>query len=160
MTRIERQVSLHDIEELEIGNKMEVGLYNFGETVFNFDRGTYVALTAYHGGEPVGICDFRYVRESGNAVLQSPINRRRPDFAMICPGLNLRISAGDDGIFIKEEHRSNGVGTILIRTAMECAKKLGAKQFIVNQPKSERGNWFKDQLGGTESLGSFVFHLR
>ena len=29
MTRIERQVSLHDIEELEIGNKMEVGTLQF-----------------------------------------------------------------------------------------------------------------------------------
>lgn len=157
MTRVEHQFTPQEIEELTYGSTIEVKPYSVGATHFDFGNVKWVALTSYHGLLPIGICDFRYTGDIRNAVLESPIIVKRPD--LIVPGRDLRASAGVDGIFVDESHRGSGLGSILIRSAIETAKSFGAKRFIVNQPNPEREHWFKS-LGGKEALGAYVFELK
>lgn len=159
MTRVEHPFTPQEIEKLTHGSTIEISPYNVGATYFDYGNVKWVALTSYEGLSPIGFCDFRYTHDIGNAVLESPIIVKRPD--LIVPGLDLRASAGVDGIFIDESHRGNGhgLGSFLIRSAIEIARSFGAERFIVNQPNPQREHWFKS-LGGKEALGAYVFQIK
>jgi len=155
--RIEHQFTPQEIEQMTLGKIIEVKPYKIGASYFDFGVVKYVALTSFNGDTPIGICDFRYRHDVKNAVLESPIIVKRPDLKV--PGLDLRAAAGTDGIFVEKGYRGDGVGSVLMRSAMEIAKSFGAERFIVNQPNPNRKHWF-EQLGGKEALGAYVFQLK
>ncbi|OGK25900.1 hypothetical protein A3A46_02610 [Candidatus Roizmanbacteria bacterium RIFCSPLOWO2_01_FULL_37_13] len=156
MSRLEYALAPKDIKELSIGNVVEIGPYGFTASVFDFGPIKYVAITAFNGGQSIGICDFRYTDNVKNATLDSPIIVKRPD--LIVSGIDLRVAAGVDGVYVDKRYRKQGVGSVLIKMGIDTARELGAHRFIINQPNVDRFSWFK-KLGGKEVLGAFIFNL-
>jgi len=157
MNCLERGMAPNSIEELTHGRTVEMGSCNIGASIFDFGDIKYVALTSFDGVTPMGMCDFRYIGDMKNAVIESPMSVRRPDLTV--PAIHLRAMAGSDGIYIEEGYRGKGIGSILMDTSMQIARNFGAERLIVNQPNRRRNHWLK-QLGGEKYLGAFVFHLR
>ena len=156
MNQSELELTTKIIDGLSTGGKTELGSTVIESSIFETSRGRWVAITAYgKDHNPIGICDFQYHADMGNAVLESPIIRKRPDLK--APALDLRILAGDDGMYLMEGYRGDKRGTLLLTTAIEIARNYGAKRFIVKHGDIQ-AKWYK-KLGAKEVMGAFVFDL-
>lgn len=157
MSELEAQLSKKDVMDLSIGGRVPFKRAEIESSILAVGpERKWVAITAYdRGGKPSGICDFQYFGDTKIAKLESPVIRKRPDLEV--PALDLRIEADSDGIYVTEESRGSGVGTILLLTAIEIAKAYGAVRFIVMHGEKQ-SDWYK-RLGAEEILGGFSFKI-
>ena len=130
MNQSELELTTKIIDGLSTGGKTELGSTVIESSIFETSRGRWVAITAYgKDHNPIGICDFQYHADMGNAVLESPM----------------------------EGYRGDKRGTLLLTTAIEIARNYGAKRFIVKHGDIQ-AKWYK-KLGAKEVMGAFVFDL-
>lgn len=157
MNQFELGLTKEVVDGLSIGGKIEFESTEMESTIYETGRGRWVAITTYdRNHNPIGICDFQYLADMKNAILESPIIRKRPDFNV--PARDLRMIADADGMYVAEEHRGIGQGSLLLTAAMEIARGYGAERFIVKHG-DKQAKWYK-RLGAKEVLGAFVFDIR
>lgn len=146
-----------NIEKLYRGARIETPHGQLLASVFDVVAGKRaVALTMYTpNGVPIAICDTESIVSTRFTVLESPVNRKRPNLDV--PDVAFRAQADIDGMYVAENHRGKNIGALMLKTSMELAKRYGSAWYSVHTGRNT-AKWYL-KLGGKPSANGVTFAL-
>lgn len=117
----------------------------------------WILTTAVANDNAIGFIDAEFIPDTDNGIIEAPYyNYLGPGHTP--PYEEIRSLAGDDGFFVIEGERNNGIGSQLFLHAVQFLAGLGAKRVYVNQPKEQSKSFYR-RHGGIDNIGGYHWNL-